>query len=56
VRLSRRRRGPLEELELADLLQLRIDALLDEHDGTMTGTPLDWLPIDLVPGRWSGRR
>ena len=44
VRLRKRRRGPLEELETADLLQLRINALLDEFGGSLTGTPLDWLP------------
>jgi len=44
VRLRTRRRGPLEELETADLVQLRIDDLLDEMGGTLTGTPLDWLP------------
>lgn len=44
VRLRHRRRGPLEELETADLLQNRIDDLLDEVGGTLTGTPLDWLP------------
>lgn len=50
VRLRTRRRGPLEELETADVLQHRIDALLDELGGTMTGTPLDWLPHDI----WGG--
>ena len=45
IRLTRQRRGPLAELEVADLLQARIDALLDELGGTLTGTPLDWLPI-----------
>lgn len=44
VRLRRRRRGPLDELETADLLRDRIDDLLDEVGGTLTGTPLDWLP------------
>lgn len=43
VRLPRKRRGPLTELELADLLRDRIDEVLDELGGTMTGTPLDWL-------------
>jgi hypothetical protein len=38
-----RRRGPLAELELADHLQQRIDEILDELGGTLTGTPLDWL-------------
>jgi hypothetical protein len=50
VRLRKRRRGPLEELETADLLQLRIDALLDEMGGTLTGTPLDWLPTGGIGG------
>lgn len=43
VRLTRKRRGPLAELELADVLRDRIDEVLDELGGTMTGTPLDWL-------------
>lgn len=50
VRLRQRRRGPLEELETADLLQARIDALLDEMGGTLTGTPLDWLPTGGIGG------
>lgn len=50
VRLRRRRRGPLEELETADLLQDRIDDLLDEVGGTLTGTPLDWLPSGGIGG------
>jgi hypothetical protein len=49
VRLRTKRRGPLEELETADVLQDRIDAMLDELGGTLTGTPLDWLPR----GRWA---
>jgi hypothetical protein len=44
VRLARKRRGPLAELETADQLRVRIDALLDEFAGPDTGTPLDWLP------------
>jgi 1-acyl-sn-glycerol-3-phosphate acyltransferase len=48
IRLSHRRRGPLEELDTADQLQVRINAVLDELDGTMTGTPIDWLPNILV--------
>lgn len=48
VRLSRRRRGPLAELETADAAQARIDTMLEEMGGTSTGTPLDWLPL------WSG--
>ena len=50
ARLPRRRRGPLAELELADHLQLRINALLDELGGATTGTPLDWLPFDGLGG------
>jgi len=50
VRIRTRRRGPLEELETADLVQLRIDAMLDEMGGTMTGTPLDWLPTGGMGG------
>jgi hypothetical protein len=50
VRLAHRRRGPLEELETADALQVRIDALLDEIDGAPTGTPLDWFPFGLGGG------
>ena len=50
VRLRNRRRGPLEELETADLLQVRIDGLLDEMGGTLTGTPLDWLPSGGIGG------
>ena len=44
IRLSQKRRGPLEELETADHLQVRINAVLDEMDGTMSGTTMDWLP------------
>lgn len=48
VRSTRKRRGPLEELELADQLQVRINALLDELGGASTGTPLDWLPFNPI--------
>ncbi len=48
IRLSHKRRGPLEELDTADQLQVRINAVLDELEGTMTGTPIDWLPNILV--------
>jgi hypothetical protein len=41
---TRLRRGPLAELELADALQRRIDELLVEFGGPLTGTVLDWLP------------
>lgn len=50
VKLRRKRRGPLDELETADLLQLRIDDMLDEMGGTLTGTPLDWLPTGGMGG------
>lgn len=50
VRLRRRRRGPLDELETADLLREHIDDLLDEMGGTLTGTPLDWLPTGGIGG------
>ena len=50
VRLRRKRRGPLEELETADLLQARIDDLLAELGGALTGTPLDWLPSGGIGG------
>jgi hypothetical protein len=44
VRPTRIRRGPLAELELADALQRRIDALLLEFGGPLNDTVLDWLP------------
>jgi 1-acyl-sn-glycerol-3-phosphate acyltransferase len=50
IRLRRKRRGPLEELETADHLQAHINAVLDEMGGTITGTPIDWLP-----NGWVGR-
>lgn len=50
IRLARRRRGPLEELETADAVQVRIDALLDEIGGVTTGTPLDWFPLGVGGG------
>ena len=50
VRLRKRRRGPLEELETADLVRDHVDALLDEMGGTLTGTPLDWLPTGGIGG------
>jgi len=43
------RRGPLAELELADLVERRIDDLLAEAGGTLTGTPLDWLTLERLP-------
>jgi hypothetical protein len=50
IRLSKRRRGPLDELETADALQRHIDELLDELGGALTGTPLDWLPFGGIGG------
>ena len=44
VTRTRIRRGPLAELELADALQRRIDELLVEFGGPLTGTVLDWVP------------
>ncbi len=49
VRPARNRRGPLAELELADLVEQRIDDLLAEAGGNLTGTPLDWLAADRFP-------
>ena len=45
LRPSRRRRGPLTELELADQLERRIGELLVGLGGAQTGTVLDWLPF-----------
>lgn len=50
LRPSRKRRGPLIELELADLLEQRIQRILDEFGGARTGTPLDWLPLGGMGG------
>lgn len=50
IRLARKRRGPLDELETADALQAHLDALLDEFGGALTGTPLDWLPLNGIGG------
>jgi hypothetical protein len=44
VKRTRIRRGPLAELELADALQLRIDELIMEFGGPLSGTVLDWIP------------
>jgi len=41
---SRRRRGPLGELELARRLEARVGELLEAFGGAHTGTPLDLLP------------
>lgn len=43
VRRTRRRRGPLEELELADAVRERIDDLLTAYGATEGGSPLDWV-------------
>jgi hypothetical protein len=50
VRVDRRRRGPLAELELADDLEVAVRQLLGEFGGTATGTPLDWLPLSGMGG------
>lgn len=42
VRRARRRRGPLEAVEVADVVRARIDDLLVEAGATGAGTPLDW--------------
>jgi 1-acyl-sn-glycerol-3-phosphate acyltransferase len=44
IRPRRKRRGPLAELELAELTQLHIQRLIDGLGGLHTGvTPIDWL-------------
>lgn len=45
ARPTRKRRGPLTELELADQVERRIGRLLSEMGGMQTGTLLDWLPF-----------
>ncbi len=50
ARPGRRRRGPLSELELADVLERRIQRLLDELGGAQTGTLLDWVPLGVAGG------
>jgi hypothetical protein len=50
VRVDRRRRGPLAELELADDLEVAVQQLLIEFGGMTTGTPLDWLPLSGMGG------
>ena len=42
---SRRRRGPLAELELAHRVEAEVGQLLDSFGGAHTGTPLDLLPM-----------
>jgi hypothetical protein len=51
TRPSRRRRGPLAELELADHLRDQIMLLLDEMGEIRTGTPIDWLPLSGLGGQ-----
>jgi hypothetical protein len=43
IRRTAPRRGPLEELEIADVVRTRIDALLDEMGDLHGATPLDVL-------------
>jgi hypothetical protein len=43
ARTAQRRRGPLSELELAELAGRRVQRLLDELGGARTGTLLDWI-------------
>jgi hypothetical protein len=50
ARAGRRRRGPLSELELADVVERRIQRLLDELGGAQTGTLLDWVPLGVAGG------
>lgn len=50
ARPRRRRRGPLSELELADVVERRIQRLLDELGGAQTGTLLDWVPLGVAGG------
>jgi hypothetical protein len=47
---SRKRRGPLSELELADRVRVDIAMLLDGLGELHTGTPLDWLPMSGLGG------
>ncbi|MFM2072279.1 MAG: hypothetical protein RLZZ623_2542 [Actinomycetota bacterium] len=44
VRLRKKRRGPLAEIELAEAAQRHIQKMLDELGGVQTGMPaIDWL-------------
>lgn len=44
VRLRKKRRGPLAEIELAEATQRHLQKMLDELGGLQTGmAPLDWL-------------
>lgn len=45
IRSPKHRRGPLSELELADATREKLDRMLNELGGSLTGTPLDWVPI-----------
>lgn len=49
-RSPRKRKGPLAELELADVVAHDIDLLLSELGEIRTGTPLDWLPLSGLGG------
>ncbi len=49
-RSTRKRRGPLAELELADRVREDIHRMLDEMGNLRTGTPIDWLPISGLGG------
>lgn len=44
ARSARRRRGPLTELELTDIVTVRLRAMLEEMGGTL-GTVYDWIPL-----------
>jgi hypothetical protein len=44
VRLRKKRRGPLAEIELAEATQRHLQKMLDELGGVQTGMPaIDWL-------------
>jgi hypothetical protein len=44
VRMRKKRRGPLAEMELAEALQRHLQKMLDELGGIQTGMPpIDWL-------------
>ncbi len=44
ITASRRRRGPLGELELAHRIEGKVGELLEAFGGAHTGTLLDWVP------------
>jgi hypothetical protein len=52
VRPDRIRRGPLAEVELAEVVERRLDELLSEMGGSLTGTPLDWWPLSKLLSGW----